>query len=218
MRNEGIPNSFFDDLTGSGGMLGMGLGGLLGSLFGGQSGPDPMSYLNQITGQAGQYLKPYSEAGQGMLPGLEKQYGALTNDPGGMLNEIGSQYHQSPGFNFSLQQALKGANQGAAAGGMAGSPMAQQQNMQIGTQLGNQDYYNWLGKAQGMYGTGLQGMQNMAGQGLESGMGLSNLISQALATQAQQAYANRANNQQSGGGIGGLLGDLAGGAMSFFGL
>lgn len=201
---------FWDNLGGEQGALGGALGSLFGSMFGGDSGPSPDSYLSQIPDQIKQYLAPYMNAGAGMLPGLTKQFGDLTSNPGGMINQIGKSYHQSPGFQFALQQAMQGNNRAAAAGGMAGSPMAQQLAQQKATQLGNQDYYNWLGQATGMYGNGLQGMQNLAGMGLNAGDEMAQAIAQALSAQAQNAQEQQAAGAQQGGGIGGMLGSIAG--------
>lgn len=190
--------------------LGFGLGGLLGGLFGNESAPNPNDYLSKIPGQISPYLNPYMHAGAGMLPGLEQQYGELTSHPGQMLNQIGKGFHQSPGFNFAMQQAMQGAGHSAAAGGMAGSPEAQQLAEQKATGLANQDYYNWLNQATGMYGQGLHGMQGLAGMGEQAGMGMAEAIAQALSAQAQAAQEQQAARTQEGGGIGGFLGGLLG--------
>ena len=118
----------------------------LSNLFGGGKNPanSAMPYLNQIPGQTQQYQQPWYQAGQNQLPELESQYGQLMNDPGGRMNQIGESFHESPGFKFALQQALQGGNHAAAAGGMAGSPQHEQQNMQLATDLGNQEYNNWM--------------------------------------------------------------------------
>ena len=203
----GSGNSMMDSLIG-GGLLGGGIGQLFGLLS--NNGPSPSSYIGQIPGQVKPYLEPYMQAGQSQLSPLAGIYGNLTNDPGAMLNQIGMNYHQSPGFQFGLNQALQGAGHAAAAGGMAGSPMAQQQAQQIGTQLGNQDYYNWLNQATNMFGQGLQGRQQLAGMGQEAGESMANMISQALAEQAAARYAQQAQQNQQAGGIGSLLGAGAG--------
>ena len=93
----------------------------LSQLFGGGKNPADaaMPYLDKIPGQTSQYLDPYFQAGKSMLPGLEKEYGSLTSDPGGFLNKIGASYQQSPGFKSALQNALTAGNHAAAAGGMA---------------------------------------------------------------------------------------------------
>lgn len=171
-----------------------------------------MPYLNQIQGINQQYLNPYNIAGQRAMSNLQGQYGQLTSHPGEMLNQIGQDYHQSPGFQFALQQALQGAGHGAAAGGMAGSPMQQQQNMGIATQMGNQDYYNWLNNAQNMYGMGLQGEQGMMNTGFGAASGMSDNISQALADQAAMAYQGQnASNQNQAASWGDIFSGLFGG-------
>jgi hypothetical protein len=206
----GLPWNHMGEAAGVGG-LGAGLMGM----FDPSQNPASagMPYLNQISGVNQQYLNPYNQMGQQAGQNLQGQYGSLLSNPGGVLNQIGSSYHQSPGFQFALHQALMGANQGAAAGGMAGSPMGQQENMGVATGMANQDYYNYLNHAMGMYGQGLQGEQGMYQGGLQAGMGAANNISQALANQAQMAYAGQANQNQNQGSIfsniAGGIGDLA---------
>lgn len=196
----------FDWKSGLGGAFAGGLiPGLLSGLFGGDSGPDPMSYLSQIPDAVKPYIEPYTKSGESALGPLAEQYGQLMQDPSAVMNKIGASYKQSPGFQFALNQALQGAGHSAATGGMAGSPMAQQQAEQIGTKLGQQDYYNYLQKAMGMYGQGLQGMQGLAGMGLEGARGLTDDIAQALAAEAQARQAEQASHNQ---GIGGMLGGI----------
>jgi hypothetical protein len=196
--------------------VGQGLGGIGSGLFGmfGPQGKSPSGeankYLNQIPGKTGQYYQPFFEAGKGQLPGLEEQYGQLMGNPGGKLNEIGSEFQQSPGFKFALEQALGAANRSAAAGGMAGSPANMQQDMQLATQLGNQDYYNWLNGATGLYGQGLQGSQGLAGMGMQAGGAQANMIAQMLAQQAQNAQQEQQQKNESKGNS--WMDILAGGA------
>jgi hypothetical protein len=189
-----------------------GLGGIASGLFGGNNNPADagMDYLKQIPGTISPYYQPYMNAGNEALPRLQNQYSNLLNDPGGMLNKIGAGYQQSPGFKFALQQALQGAQHQAAAGGMAGSPQAQQQGMELATQIGNQDYYNWLGKAEGLYGAGLQGMGGISNMGFNASQSLAEQIAQALAAQSQLGYAGKAaENQAQGSSFGNILGGAA---------
>lgn len=201
----------------SGAMPGLGgiASGLMGMLGGGGQNPSAaaMPYLNQIQGINQKTLGPYNQMGQQAGGQLNTQYGNLLSNPGGMINNIGQSYHQSPGFQFAMRQALMGSNNAAAAGGMAGSPMNTQQNMGLATNLANQDYYNWMSHAQGMYGAGLQGMQNMYGVGAESANNMASNMSQAFSQQAQAAYAGQENQNQnqssSWGNIIGGIGDIA---------
>jgi poly-beta-hydroxyalkanoate depolymerase len=104
---------------------------------------------------------------------------------------------------------------------MAGTPMNQQNQMQMATQLANQDYYNWLQQATGMYGQGLQGAQNIYGGGLQAAGFYGNDLARALEAQAQTAQTQaqaaaagtQAENQQEAstwGGLGSLIGGLLG--------
>jgi len=193
------------------------LGAGLGSLFGGYTNPakGAEGYLNNIPGQMKGYYDPYIQAGNRAIPQLEGQYGQLMNDPGGKVNQIGGSYHQSPGFQFALQQALQGASHASNAGGMGGSPQDLQQQMGLATNLANQDYNQWMQNALGMYGKGLEGEQGM----YAGGYGASNELAQSLAANSQSLamlhYAGQmGENQHQGGEWGSILGGL--GTMAAF--
>ena len=168
------------------------------NLFGGKNPADSaMPYLNQIPGQTQQYQQPWMQAGKDQLPGLQDQYNQLMNDPGGKMNQIGEGFKESPGFKFAMQQALQGGNHAAAAGGMAGSPQHEQQNMQMATDLGNQEYGNWMKNALGMYGQGLEGSQGMANQGQQAGQSMADMIAQTLAQQANLSFNGQQQQNQN---------------------
>ncbi|HLX54778.1 MAG TPA: hypothetical protein VKR58_12590, partial [Aquella sp.] len=101
-------------------------------------------------------------------------------------------------------QALQGGNQAAAAGGMAGSPQHEQQNMQLATNLGNQDYYNYLNPALGLYGAGLSGEQNLFNTGYGASTDLATTLANLFGTQGSLSYAGGANQNQMGLGTLGL--------------
>lgn len=201
--------------AGAGGMFGAGLG----ALFGNWQNPadSAMGDMDQIPGQINKYLQPYIDQGQAQYGKLNDQYGQLMNDPGGRLNQIGAGYHQSPGFQFALQQALQGAGHAAAAGGMAGSPQHEQQNMGIATGLADQDYNQWLGNALGMYKTGLAGGQSIYNTGAQTGMAAGEDMASYFANRAKLQYEgqNAQNQRDEGiwGSIGSGLGAAAGLAM-----
>lgn len=193
--------------AGAGGLAGIGLG-MLGSNFKNPA-DSAMPYMNNIPEQLQKYLSPYINAGNQALPGLQDQFGKLTNDPGGRLNQIGSGYQQSPGFKFAMQQAMQGSNHAASAGGMAGSPQHQQQSMGLATNLANQDYNQWLQHALGLYGTGLQGQQGLYNTGAQTGMAMGEDLASVLANQAKLAYEGQnAQNQSDMGGWGSMLGGI----------
>lgn len=167
-------------------------------MFSGKNPADSaMPYLNQIPGETQQYQQPWYEAGKSQIPGLQDQYSQLMNDPGGKMNKIGEGFKESPGFKFAMQQALQGGNHAAAAGGMAGSPQHEQQNMQMATDLGNQEYGNWMKNALGMYGQGLQGSQGMANQGQQAGQSMADMIAQTLAQQANLSFNGQQQQNQN---------------------
>ena len=196
-----------------------------------------MPYLNQIGQQIPQYFNPYINAGQQALPALQHQYGQLLgqgagimnqnnqlmNNPGGVMNRIGAGFQQSPGYQFSVNQALGAANRAASAGGMLGSPMEQQNIAGTVTGMANQDYYNYLNHGMSMYDTGLQNATNMYGMGLQGeqdmahmGLNATNSMTDDLMTQylsqASDAYAG--GGQPQGGGMGGIFSGALGGASA----
>lgn len=198
----------------------------LSDLFGGGKNPADaaMPYLNQIPGQTQGYQQPFFDAGKNQLPGLQDQYSQLMNDPGGRMNKIGESFQQSPGFKFAMDQALQGGNHAAAAGGMAGSPQHEQQNMQLATDLGNQEYNNWLKNALGQYDMGVQGAQGMANQGQQAGQSMADMIAQTLAQQGNLAFQGQQQQNQNktdmwGNALklgGAALGGVAGGPWGAF--
>lgn len=175
-----------------------------------------MPYLNQIPGQTNQYQQPFFEAGKNVLPQLQGQFGELLNNPGGKMNQIGTSFHESPGFKFALQQALQGGNHAAAAGGMAGSPEHEQHNMQLASDIGNQEYNNWLQRALGLYGEGLQGEQGMTSMGQQSGQNIADMIAQTLAQQGNLAFQGQRQQNQNKNDLWGNIFKGAGAALGAF--
>lgn len=188
--------------------------GLLGSLFGKNPGSAGMDYYKQIPGMIKPYFNPYIQEGRGDLSALHGQVMGMLNDPSAILAQIGSHYHQSPGYQFSVDQATQGANRAAAAGGMAGSAAEQQQLAGHINQLANQDYGNYMNRALGLHSQGLQGLQGLNQMGFNAATGLagdlaSNQMNMGNLAQQQAKY----KNAQTGGllsGIGNTIGALAG--------
>jgi len=187
---------------------------LFDTLSGGKNpAPGALQYTQNIPGMTLPFLSPYYNAGLGALPQLQEQFSGLMGNPGGKLNEIGSGYQQSPGFKFALDQALGSAGRAAAAGGMAGSPAHEQQAMELATQLGNQDYNNYMKNALGLYGMGLGGEQGLYGGGMQTGNNIADMIANTLqqsgnlAFRGQQERNSGTNSLMSGLGRG--IGALA---------
>lgn len=175
-------------------------------------------YLQQVPGAISPYYNPYIGAGQNSLGILQGQYGNLLNNPGGVLNQIGQGYQQSPGFQFQTQQALQAANRAASAGGMLGSPMEQQSIAGTVNGLANQDYNQYLQNAMQMFGQGLQGEQGLNQEGFQASNEMAGDLANNLNSQAQLAYTGQQNQNQHNGGMWGSLFGLAGDAAgSLFG-
>lgn len=197
----------FGIASGIGG-LGAGLMGLFG---GGASNPydSASKYFDKIPGTISPYFQPYINAGQGAMGQLQDQYGKLINDPAAMMGKIGQGYQQSPGFDWQMKQGMNAANNAAAAGGMAGSPQHQQQAATMATGLANQDYYNYLSRALGMYNTGLSGLSGINQMGYNASDQLAGGLANSLMNQGNLAYSGQAAQNQSQGS---MWGDIFGGA------
>lgn len=205
--------------------LGGGLGSLgagIGSLFFGGGNPykGASKTLDQIGPMAGQYYSPYINAGAHVaLPQLLDQFKGLINDPNALISKIGGGYQKSPGYDWQLNQGMQAANNAAAAGGLAGSPQHQQQAATMAEGLANQDYYNYLQHALGLYGTGLQGMSGLNQMGFNSSDQMANLLSNLMGQKAQMQFAgDAAQNQQKGSAWGNILGGLGKVGGVLFGL
>jgi hypothetical protein len=174
-----------------------------------------MPYLNQIPGQTKQYQQPFYEAGKEAIPGLQEQYKSLLDNPGNKLNQIGSNYKESPGLQFAIQKALGANGRALNAGGMYGSPEHEEQNLLTATGYANQDYNNWLGQATGLYNQGLSGQQGMANQGQQAGQNLADMVAQTLAQQGNLAFQGQSQKNQNQNDLWGNIFNGAGALGAF---
>jgi len=189
------------------------IGSMIGGLVGG-SGVNPAQpagqYFNQIPGMLNKTYQPWMQGGQQAFQNAGNQFYQAASNPAGVMNQMGSTYHQSPGYQWQMGQALEGMNKAAAAGGMAGSPMEQQQMGTVATGLANQDYYNYLHNVMGIYGQGLQGEMGQSEIGADMANNYGTNYGQALEGQANLAYAGQQNQNQANAGKSAGFGALAG--------
>src|SRR5579859_440815 len=200
---------------------GLSLGAGLGSLFGG-GGSDPYKaaapFLNKIPGATHPYYDQYIRAGNQALWQQYGNYNNLLNNPGQMLSQWGQGYQQSPGYQWQLNQGEQAINNAAAAGGMAGTPQHQQYAGQLASNLANQDYYNYLGHVQGLYGAGLQGLSGINQMGFNANDQVARIMADLLSQQGQLQFAGQAaKNQSEGQGAGDILGGIGAIAGSVLG-
>jgi hypothetical protein len=199
------------------------LSSLIGNIAGGKAYHNPGTaanrYLSKIPETITPYYQPYIDAGQRSLGTFEDQLNSLVNNPESLLQSLGSTYQSSPGYNWNVKQATNAANQAAAAGGMIGSPQEQLELSNNIMGLANQDYYNYINQALGLYGTGLSGLGSLNTQGFQASNELAQSLANTLQSQSQAAYygTDSANeqNQGSAGDFASTIAALAPLAMAF---
>lgn len=152
-----------------------------------------MPYMDQVPGTITPYYQPYVDAGTKSLSDLMNQYSSLINDPGAVMNNIGSGFQQSPGYQFQMNQGMNAVNNAAAAGGTLGTTQHENDAAKISSNLANQDYYNYLSNALDLYGNGIKGEQGTMQLGYHAGDELANSLSSNLLDEAGLAYKGQAN-------------------------
>jgi hypothetical protein len=117
-----------------------------------------------------------------------------------------SGFHDSPDYQYALDQGMKLSDRGAAAHGSLYSGGHSADLMQLGQGLANGNYNNYYSR-----------LSNMAGQGQTTAANLGSL-GQNMAGQIGQAYGNIGNARQSSFGMNGYnnanLYSQAGGAFN----
>lgn len=207
-------NSGFDfsKLFGSNSQIGSGLIGILGGLFGNSGGPysDAMNQYQQWIQQAQNAQNPFLQAGQGAIGNYQNWLSGM-QDPSKFINNLTSQYKQSPWAQYQQQQAMRSAQNMGSASGLTGSSPLQLQAQQNASNISSGDMQNWLGNVLGInsqYGAGNQFLMN---QGANAANALTNLYGNAGANMGNMAY-----NQSAAGNND--FWNILGGAASIFGL
>lgn len=161
--------------------FGLALGGLgalaggLGSFFGGKQQADAYGKAAQMALDAS---APWRNAGASALPIIQR--------------EIGQGFQESPGYQYVLDQALRGANRGANAQGLYGSGARANALTRTAAGLASQEYGNWYNRLAALAGIGQTATQaalpaitqGIQGQGSAAG------AATAGAGQALQGFGN----------------------------
>ena len=210
--NEGTSGASWASKVPWGDVAGAGLG-MIGSLFGQGMMKDPYaeaeSSLQQIPGEMEQQMSPYIQAGREAVPTLESQYSALLKDPTSLMKAIGSKYQASPGYQYNVDQATRAANQASAAGGMVGSPAEQAELAKTVTGLSSRDYGEFMNRALGLYGEGLQGWGGLERGGQQASQQMAENLARAQESQASlKAAQAQSENERTGGTLGAIAGGL----------
>jgi hypothetical protein len=154
--------------------------GLLGSLFssnaanratraGVDASQQQMDLYRDIYGQQSEFLSPYRQAGE---QGLGQYQNALAFGPynpgagfnyqqmqGGQqalsqaMNQLGTPYEESPGYQFQLEQGQRAIDNSAAGRGMTFSGATLRAQQELGQGLAAQDYNNYQNRQMGLMGT-----------------------------------------------------------------
>lgn len=186
---------------------GGGLGGFFGNLFGGAqitAGKDVLGGLQSGLGSLQQFggtLAPFQQAGVSALSEFQNAIQPQIKDPVGFINNIASQFQESPGAQFQTQQGIAAANQGGVTSGALGSGAQAKALAQFAQGITSQGQQQFLQNVLGQRQQGLQGLQGLIGTGLSADQ-LQSQFLQALA--AQQAQIGAAK-----GGISEARGNLA---------
>ena len=127
-------------------------------------------YVNTLAG-----YQPYTEAGQQGLTASQDLLGL--NGPDAAKTAM-DRFQTSPGYQFQMEQGLRGIDAGAASKGILRSGATLKAEETFGQGLANQDFTNYYNR-----------LYNMAGQGLTAAGG--------VATANQNLVANEEGNAQS---------------------
>lgn len=170
-------------------------------------------YIEKIGPMAEQRYNPYIQQGQQAGQNVQGQYEQLTNDPGNFLNQLMSGYTPSKGFDFKKDQALQAMRNSAAAGGFSGTEADQIRQGELANSLSSQDMYDWVDRALGLYGRGLEGQQGFSNQGYNANQSLTDILGNSLNQQGGLAFQGQAQHNQ---GLMDLLSSLIGGGSAAY--
>lgn len=190
------------------GMFGSGLGGFLGGIFGDSGKPydkameEYKKYMDMIQG----VQKPYSDAG---TKGLGNYQEWLNNqkDPSAFINNLQSNYQESPYAHQLQQQAMNAGNNSASASGMMGSSALMQQQQQNAGAIASGDMNSWLQNVLGINTQYGQGQNDLAHMGQSSANALTNMYNNMGGKMGEQSYNKEQSRQNNlwntiGSGIG----------------
>ena len=176
--------------------------GLLGGLIGGDNKnpfDEAMNQYKQYGQNAEEAQNPFYTAGTGAI-GDYQSWLKNMKDPAGFLNNLTSQYHESPYAKYQQNQATRAAQNVGSASGLTGSTPLMLQAQENAANISSQDQNQWLQNALGIntqYGQGqqnlMQGGQRSADQLSNIRMQLAQLMGQGAAGSAESENRDQAN-------------------------
>jgi hypothetical protein len=187
-----------------------GIGSIASGLFNDSGAPynAAMDQYQKYYNQAQNTQQPFLNAGTGAIPNYQNFLSKMQN-PTDFINNISSQYKESPYAQYQQQQARRAAENFGSANGLSGSTLLMQQAQQNASNISSQDMNNWLQNVLGVNQQYGQGQQNLIQGGQNSANSLTNLLSMLGNNMGQAAYGQEAGNQSDFSNILGGLGSLA---------
>lgn len=188
-------------------------GGFLGGFFGDSGGgyDDAMKQYEEWANKAQGTQQPFLNAGVNGLNNYQ-EWLARQKDPSGFINNLVSQYKESPYAQFLQKQSLRTGQNAASASGLSGSTPLMQQLQQNAGNIASQDQNQWLQHVLGINTQYGQGQHNLVQGGQNAANALTNLYSQMGPQMGEAAYGKHAGDEQDfwntlGGGLG-LIGSF----------
>jgi hypothetical protein len=171
--------------------------------------------------EAQQYGVPYRGAGEAAL---QPYLGSLGIGDTATRRAAQEAFQTSPGYQFALEEGLKGVQRGLAPRGLLGSGREARELGRYATGLAGQEYGRWQQQLAGLAGAGQQAAEQAAQRSYQTGpqlaqLGygyggtLANLYGQMAQSQAEAELARGQAGQQRGAGIGSLIGAVGGGLL-----
>ena len=184
------------------------LGSIAGGLFGSSHDPykDAMKQYQKYANQAAEYQNPFYNAGTGAIPDYQKYLGGMS-DPSQFINQLMSQYSESPQSKYLQDQSMKAGQNAASASGLSGSTPFTKFMQEQSAGIASQDMDKWLQNVLGINNQYGSGLQNLMGMGQSSANQLSNIYNMLGSNMAGGSYGSQNyQNQQLSDILSGLFG------------
>lgn len=136
-------------------------------------------------------LAPWRTTGSGALDVLSRLYGLNGQAPDP------SAFTTSPGYDFRVQQGIRGIDRGAAARGLLHSGAAVKAEENFGQGLASQEFNNFSNTLQGIAGTGQSATNTTVAAGQNAANNITQAYGQAGNARAS-SYANVGSSINSG--------------------
>lgn len=117
-----------------------------------------------------QYFAPYRQAGENAL----NTY----------VDQVGTEFTETPGYQFGLQQGIDAVDASAASRGNLNSGATLQAVNQFGQDYATRNYDNWLNRVGGLMSTGQASAGQQAALGQNFANNQTNLLTQGANAQA----------------------------------